>query len=128
MPVEPADRLHVEVLVAGLDFPGDSPHAVAVDQNDAIAPHAMGKVARGSIEDDNVDRPAECVLKAGGEAQAQAVECQRRVVVEQEGDIDIAPGAVDAAGDRTVEVGGDHIWLGFECEAQRRCGRVRFGS
>ena len=99
MSVKPADGLHVEVLVSGLDLPRHAPSAVAVDHDDAVSPHTVCEVARGSIEDDDLDRPPGPFLDASGKVQSEAFECVRRIRFKQNRDIDIAVEALGTAGD-----------------------------
>ena len=127
MPVQPPYRLHVEVLVAGLDFPCDAPSSGAVDQESAVSAYPVGEVARGSIEDGELYRSPCPFFDAGGEVQAEALECVRRIRFEQERDIDIAVEALSAAGDGPVQVGGDDVRLGVEFGPQRRGDRFGFG-
>ena len=134
-PVDPAvrrypvpDRRKIEKFIARSNFKADSPRAIPIDQEAAVAKDAMHEIGRCVVENDDLHRTSKDSLQVGLEGQGQRVKRRLGPVRVKNSQIDIARGRGRATCFAAVDVDGERIGcvrfeiiakLLFECRRHR---------
>jgi hypothetical protein len=113
-PVRIPNRLHVEVLVAFGNFEANPLASISIDEQVAVAEHAMDQVSRGSIQDDEVNALRETLFETACQCQGRAQQRRCWWFIKQDGDIDVAAGAGVSPCAAAKEVNRDHGRLGVK--------------
>ena len=99
----------------GAHFEANARGAVVLDEQLAVAKHAVDQIAGRPVEDDDVDRHAELCRQVGRDVEVEIVERLRRVR-EQERNVDVARGIRGSSRLAPEEVGGNEAL--DPCEAR----------
>jgi len=90
IPVE--DREEIEILVAGTDLEADPRSTVTIQEQPAVAQHAVHKIGRRVVENDNLCSLTQGPFEIAFEVESKIVELTRRCRPKKEANIDVAAG------------------------------------
>ena len=90
IPVE--DREEIEVLIAGTDFEADPRRTVTIQQQPAVAQHAVYEIGWRVVENDNLRSSTQCPFEIPLKCESEIVELARRSRPQKDANIDVTVG------------------------------------
>lgn len=107
LPVSGEDRLKVEKLVPGPDLETDPLARRTVDEEHPVAKDAVDEIGRGGVQGDDLDREPERRLEPRLQPMRHVPEPRLGGRVEQDAEVDVAPGPLLAPDPAAKQPGRD---------------------